>query len=259
MLAQNSYRPCVIIIRLDECLRRAHLLAAEDNLAKLEADLGVVNNEGDLSCSIRQIRFLGPSMDDAIPHTLDETDDTTCSSTNLAQSVAQALGITGNGRASSAADARQTVLCLSSSVAGSLAGLLGGGALEAAGGKAHSRGSEHGTGEGLHRGRNCEMRIETRKLAELMSEIRGEMGSGTDGQLMAGELRESQVVGRRLREKKSSEELAGCGWTCWCRKVKTALSSFGAARETRHSHLDERQELQLSFHGNYQAKVQVPD
>lgn len=112
--------------------RRAHLLAAEDNLANLEADLGVVNNKGDLS--------------------LDETDDTTCSSTNLAQSVAQALGVAGNGRAGSAADARQTVLCLGRGVAGSLAGLLGGGALEAAGGKAHSRGSEHGTGEGLHFG-----------------------------------------------------------------------------------------------------------
>lgn len=31
-------------------LRRAHLLAVEDDLANLEGDLGVVDDKGDLSC-----------------------------------------------------------------------------------------------------------------------------------------------------------------------------------------------------------------
>ena len=132
----------------------------EDDLAELEANLGVVNDKGDLSCSIHQFVLLNPSLGAAIPRTLNETDESTRSSTNSAQSVGHTLGVASNGRTSSAADARQTILRPRSGVAGGfagflggLAGLLGGGALEAAGGQAQSRGSEHGTGEGLHFGR----------------------------------------------------------------------------------------------------------
>lgn len=91
-------------------------------------------------------------MDVAAGHTLDETDEAARSSTNLAQGTAHTAGSTSNGRTSSASDSRQTILRLRSSLAGSLRGLLGGRALEAAAGESHSRRAEHRARKGLHYG-----------------------------------------------------------------------------------------------------------
>lgn len=126
---------CVLVVGLEgRDGGRAHLLAMEDDLGNLGGDLGVVDDEGDLS--------------------LDKSDDSPSSSTNLLESIAQSLGIAGNGRASSRRDARQALLRLGRGVLGSVLSLLSGVALEAAGGQAHGRGAEHGTRERLHFGRS---------------------------------------------------------------------------------------------------------
>lgn len=65
---------------------RAHLLVLENKLAELEANLGVVDDEGDLS--------------------LDKADDLARSSANLAQSASNTLCVTSNSRTSSRCDTR---------------------------------------------------------------------------------------------------------------------------------------------------------
>lgn len=88
-----------------------------------------------------------------LQHTLNEVDQLAGSSTDLAERAGEATSSAGNGRSSSAGDARQALrsLCLvllglGGSVLGGLRGLVGGGALAAAESElAQSRRAEHGT------------------------------------------------------------------------------------------------------------------
>lgn len=88
-----------------------------------------------------------------LQHTLNEVDQLAGSSTDLAECAGEATSSAGNGRSSSAGDARQALrsLCLvllglGGSVLGGLRGLVGGGALATAESKlAQSRRAEHGT------------------------------------------------------------------------------------------------------------------
>ena len=62
IVSQRFHR---LVLALQGCLRRAHLLAMEDDLGNLGGDLGVVDDEGDLSCSICQFRFSQTSIENS--------------------------------------------------------------------------------------------------------------------------------------------------------------------------------------------------
>jgi len=119
--------PKVLVVRLESSNGgRAHLLALEDQLAELEADLGVVDDKGSLL--------------------LNKGDNLASAAANLGQGATQALRSTSQSRTSSAGDARQALLSprlvllrLSGRILGSLGGLLGGCALESAAGEAQDR------------------------------------------------------------------------------------------------------------------------
>lgn len=79
--------------------------------------------------------------------TLNKGDQATGATTNLAEGVADTSSSSSQSRSSGASNARETLLGLAGGLLGSIGGLGGGGALEAAGGEAESRGAKHGTSE----------------------------------------------------------------------------------------------------------------
>lgn len=79
--------------------------------------------------------------------TLNKGDQATGATTNLAEGVADAASSSSQSRSSGAGNARETLLGLAGGLLGSFGGLGGGGALEAAGSEAESRGAKHGTSE----------------------------------------------------------------------------------------------------------------
>lgn len=81
--------------------------------------------------------------------TLNEANDLPSATADLSQRVGSTPGGAGNGRSGGAGDARQALRGLGCGVLRDLGGLLGGGALEAAGGQLPDcRGAEHRPREG---------------------------------------------------------------------------------------------------------------
>lgn len=196
----------------------------EDNLADLKADLGVVNDERDLSCSIRQYPVIRGSQWNAIPHVR---------STKLmtlpvrppifpravvrplaAPAIAGPAAVVTRDKPSFALDA----VSLAASVAFWAAVL------------SDRRAARRRTGErSIGRASDCmvtdEGRGRGRTSRDSMSELRRVMGPRAGGQLMEEKLVGigSEVV---LREKKSSGEVArwwlAVGITGWCRRADGA-------------------------------------
>ena len=178
----------------------------EHNLANLEGNLGVVNHKGNLSCSICQHPIAHAAIECRGRHTLNEADDLARSPADLAQGIGGTLGGTSNGRASSRCDARQALLSPGSGVLGGLGSLLGSGALEASGGDAEGRRAEHGTGERRHGGGGDDEGFEKPRGIGFGAP----WGDETCGGWSIDGVEADRDRGRgRLREKKSSGELAG--------------------------------------------------
>lgn len=99
--------------------------------------------------SVLLVSFSDCPIDRGSSHTLDEVDEPPGATTELAQRVPNAPGGAGDSRARGAGDARQALRGLCCRLLGGLGGLLGGGALEAAGGELpEGQVAEHGSREG---------------------------------------------------------------------------------------------------------------
>lgn len=101
--------------------RRSHATAFDNVLAKLEADLGIIDGEGELS--------------------LNEADDLASGAADFAESRGNTLGVTGDGGTSGIGDAGKALLGLGCCFLGGLSSLLRGSALTSTGGEAQGWGA----------------------------------------------------------------------------------------------------------------------